>query len=78
MAAVGVGDAEERDPGQAGQDAGVIGTHGANADDADSQRRARLNSLHHSELLPLNAPAKVLACPPAAGDDNLYKEPNTF
>ncbi len=83
LAAIGIGDADELDAGQPGQNPGMIGAHGADADDADPQRCTTFYRLHHGQTFPPdrtcpNAPEMSLARPMATGDRNLISLPNTF
>ena len=47
LGAIGIDHAHQLDAGQSGEDARVVGAHGADADHADAQRRAILHGLHH-------------------------------
>ncbi len=78
--AVGIGDADQSDPRQFGKHPGVIAAHDAHADNADTQRRARVRffSLTHDPMSPhaltRSRPQRFpVACRMPTGDRDSWK-----
>ena len=76
LRAVRVGDADQLNAGQPGEHARMVRAHGADADDANPQRRVILHGLHHISVKCLpprssTVPTRLLARRSGAGDSNL-------